>query len=116
MKDLSVGANLVWQIAAMEAGAAKFQFIETEHIFIGIFSLEKLLILSPEESGLKPQEIKALQHEYAILQDLMDKTGLNMTQLRRRMRKKLGISDYEHTEKVIHRSEECKKKERKGDV
>ncbi|MEW6419518.1 MAG: ATP-dependent Clp protease ATP-binding subunit [Nitrospirota bacterium] len=109
MKDLSVGAYLAWQIAAMEAGAARFQFIEIEHIFIGVCSLEKVLKLSPEESGFNPQEIKALQHEYAIFQDLIDKTGLNMTQLRRRMRKKLGISDYEHTEKVIHRSEECKK-------
>ncbi len=30
MKDLSVGAYLAWHIAAMEAGAAKFQSIEAE--------------------------------------------------------------------------------------
>ena len=56
MKDLSIGASLVWQMAAGEAVAAKHQYIEKEHIFIGICSLEKILMLSPEESGLKPQD------------------------------------------------------------
>jgi hypothetical protein len=46
MKDLSVGLNWAWRIAAIEAGAAKFQFIVTEHIFIGICSLEKVLKLT----------------------------------------------------------------------
>ncbi len=109
MKDLSVGADLAWRIAAMEAGAARFQFIEAEHIFTGICSLEKVLKLSPEESGLNSQARKALQNEYAILQDLMENSGLNMTQLRRKMRQRLGTGKYEHTEKVIHRSEACKK-------
>ena len=30
MKDLSVGADLALRIAAIEAGAVKFQFIEVE--------------------------------------------------------------------------------------
>lgn len=34
MPDLSVGANMAWQIAAHEAAAAKFQFTEKKHIFI----------------------------------------------------------------------------------
>lgn len=105
MAGLSVGANLSWQIAAHEAASARFQFIEAEHIFIGICSLEKVVGLSPEDSGLSPKDLKALKEEYSILQDL----GLDMTQLRRRMRKKLGAGNYRHTEKVIHRSEACKK-------
>ncbi len=109
MKNLSVSADLAWRIAAMEAGAARFQFIEAEHIFSGICSLEKALKLSPEESGLNPQARKALQNEYAILQDLIENLGLNMTQLRRKMRQRLGTGKYKHTEKVIHRSEACKK-------
>jgi ATP-dependent Clp protease ATP-binding subunit ClpC len=109
MPDLSIGANIAWQIAAMEAGAARFQFIEIEHIFIGICSLEKILKLSPEDSGLNPEARKALKNEYTTLQSLSENLGLNMTQLRRKMRQKLGTGKYEHTEKVIHRSEVCKK-------
>ena len=46
MPTLSIGANISWQIAEAEASAAQFQFIEAEHIFIGICSIEKLLMLS----------------------------------------------------------------------
>jgi ATP-dependent Clp protease ATP-binding subunit ClpC len=109
MVDLSPGANLAWQIAAMEAGAARFQFIETEHLFIGICRLEKVLKLSPEDSGLNQQAYKALQSEQAILKDLTENLVLNMTQLRRKMRQKLGTGDYKHTEKVIHRSDACRR-------
>jgi ATP-dependent Clp protease ATP-binding subunit ClpC len=109
MRNLSVGADLAWRIAAMEVGAAKFQFIETDHIFIGICSIEKVLKLSPEESGLNQQAYKALQSEHAILKNLMENLGLNMTQLRRKMRQKLGTGNYKHAEKVIHRSDACKK-------
>ena len=108
MKDLSVGVNWAWRIAAIEAGAAEFQFIETDHIFIGICSLEKVLKLSPDESGLNQQAYKALQSEHAILKNLTDNLGLNMTQLRRKMRQKQGAGNYKHTEKVIHRSDACK--------
>ena len=109
MKNLSTGANLAWQLAAMEAGAARFQFIETEHIFMGICSLEKVLKLSPEESRLNQQAYKALQSEHAILKDLIENLGLNMTQLRRKMRQKMGTGNFKHTEKVIHRSDACKR-------
>lgn len=109
MQELLIGANTAWQIAAYEAAAAKFQFIEKEHIFIGICSLEKVLSLGQEGSGLSSQDFFALQKEYDRLQALMKKLNLDMTQLRRRMRKILGIGDYKHSEKVIHRSDSCKK-------
>ena len=61
MPTLSIGANIAWQIAASEA--ARFQFIEAEQIFIGICSIEKVLMLSPEDSGLNPNAIKSLQRK-----------------------------------------------------
>jgi len=109
MTNLSISANIAWQIAAHEAAAAKFQFIEKEHLFIGICSLEKILKLSPEDSGLNPDASKALQKENAEIQDLMEKLGLNTAHLRRRLRKKFGSGNYTHTKNVVHRSESCKK-------
>lgn len=108
MKDLSIDANISWQLAAREAAAAKCQFIEKEHVFIGIFSLEKVLSLGQEGSELSPQDFSALQKEQDGLQTVMKKLNLDMTQLRRRMRKILGTGNYQHTEKVTHRSEKCK--------
>lgn len=109
MAELSIGANLSWQIAAHEASSASFQFIEQEHIFIGICSLEKVVNLSPEDSGLSSKDFKSLGEEYAILHDSIKKLGLDMTRLRRQMRERLGTGNYKRSEKVIHRSESCKK-------
>ena len=109
MQNLSIGANIAWQIAAQEAAAARFQFIEAEHIFVGICSIEKALILTPEDSGLSPQARKALQKEIMGLQGIMENAGLDLTQLRRMVRKGVSRGSYEHTEKVIHRSPACKK-------
>ncbi|MBI4972227.1 MAG: ATP-dependent Clp protease ATP-binding subunit [Candidatus Omnitrophica bacterium] len=109
MPTLSIGANIAWQIAASEASAARFQFIEAEQIFIGVCSIEKVLMLSSEESGLNPKAIKALQMEHGALKELMEQQGLNMTILRRTARKEAGTGSYKHTENVIHRSPACKK-------
>jgi ATP-dependent Clp protease ATP-binding subunit ClpC len=108
MPTLSIGANIAWQIAASEAAAARFRFIEAEHIFIGICSIEKVLMLSPEDCGLNPKAIKSLQAEHGALKELMERQGLNMTALRRMVRKDAGTGSYEHTENVIHRSAACK--------
>src|SRR3989304_1283667 len=108
MPTLSIGANIAWQIAAAEASAGRFQFIEAEHILIGILSLEKALMLSPEDLGLNPNTIKSLHAEYVVLKDLLGQQGLNMTILRRTARKEAGAGSYKHTENVIHRSPACK--------
>src|SRR3990167_4573120 len=100
MEDLSIGANISWQLGAREAAASKFQLIEKEHVFIGICGLEKLISLGQERSGLSPQDFSALQGEYSRLQGLMKKLNLDTTQLRRGMRKILGVGDYKHSEKV----------------
>lgn len=40
MKNLSIGSSAAWQISANEAAGGNFQFIEKEHVFIGILSLD----------------------------------------------------------------------------
>lgn len=107
VKELSVGASVAWQIAAGEAGAAKHQYIEKEHILIGICSLEKWLKLSGVE--LKPQVHQSLQAEHDAVEDVLRAFELDPTQLRRQVRERLGVGNYEHTERVIHRSEACKR-------
>ena len=42
MTELDPFAKLAWQVAAQEAAATKFEFIEPEHLLIGICSLAKL--------------------------------------------------------------------------
>lgn len=109
MTTLSIGANIAWQIASQEAVVARFQFIEPEHLFMGIFSIEKVLMLSPADSGLNQQARNSLQLENDALRDLMGQVGFDMTRLRRMLRKRLGAGSYQHTKNVIHRSDDCKK-------
>lgn len=109
MKNLTISSTFAWKIAANEAAVGKFQFIEKEHVFIGILSLGKLLMLNPEKSGLKSQDRQALQIESDFIEDLLREFEIDSTQLRRQLREKLGDGNYERTEKVVHRSEACKR-------
>lgn len=109
MKSLSIGLYCAWQIAANEAAAGKSQFIENEHVIIGILSLKKLLMLNLEKAGLKLQDHQTLQRESDIIEDLLREFEIDSTQLRRQVRGKLGYGNYERTDKVVHRSNACKK-------
>ncbi|MFA5385606.1 MAG: ATP-dependent Clp protease ATP-binding subunit [Eubacteriales bacterium] len=108
MKNLSIGSSFAWQIAANEAAAGKFQFIEKEHILIGILSLEKLVMLDPGKLGLKSQDHLVIQLEYEFIDDLLHEFEIDSTKLRRGLRDKLGKGDFENTEKIVHRSDACK--------
>jgi ATP-dependent Clp protease ATP-binding subunit ClpC len=108
MKPHSPSTATTWQIAAWEASSAAFQFIEKEHLVIGILSLEKVLADKPEEMSLNQQQWDQMMTEYTALREVSQTVELDMTSLRRELRKRLGNGSYQHTEKVIHRSPDCK--------
>lgn len=105
MKPLSKGLLFAWQMAAIESGVAKHQYIEKEQILIGICSLEKVFTSRRPNSN---RELQAIKNEYNSIERLLRKFKLNSTTLRRELRKCYGQGDFGHYEKVIHRSEECK--------
>ena len=109
MKNLSIASYFAWQIAANETVAGKFQFIEKEHVFIGILSLKKMLMLNPGKVGLTLPDRHALQIEAGFIEDLLREFEIDSTQLRRQLRGKMGYGNYKRTEKVVHRSEACKR-------
>jgi ATP-dependent Clp protease ATP-binding subunit ClpC len=96
-------------MAAAEAGAAKHQYIEKEHLFIGILSLEKVVALGPGKAGLPPKEWQALQAEHGAVKEVLNWCALEATSLRRHVRQGLRQGNYRHMEEVIHRSEACKR-------
>ena len=108
MKPLSPSIDIAWQIAAWEASTAAFQFIEKEHLVIGILSLEKVLAGKPEKAGLDRQQWDRMMGEYAALKEVLRSMELDPAQFRRELRGRLGNGSFQHTEKVIHRSPECK--------
>lgn len=108
MKDLSLAADMAWRIAAHEAAASGYKFIEKEHLLIGIASIEKVIADGPEQAGIKQNDWKDLKAEHSLLKQILRSHGIDQTKLRRIIRKRLGNGGYKHTEKTIHRSEECK--------
>lgn len=116
MKPLSVGLTVAWQIAADEAGAARHQFIEKEHVFIGICSLEKVIMLGPEKTQLTKQASHDLEAEYDGIKNVLSSFELNPTELRRETRKRLGQGNYYSNDLIIHRDAECKQMFNRADV
>ena len=107
MTELSLPANLAWQLAVQEAAAAQFEFIETEHILIGICSLEKLLAMA-DEAKLEAQAQQTLTSEKDAIEDILRDLGLYPRQIRRSVRQELGEGHYARTEQTVHRSPACK--------
>lgn len=109
MKPLSIVTDIAWQIAVREASAAGSQFIEKEHIVIGILSLTKITAGAPDDMKLDRKQLNAIRAEWAALSEVFSSVSFNTTSYRRELRKKLGKGSHNyHTEKVIHRSPECK--------
>jgi ATP-dependent Clp protease ATP-binding subunit ClpC len=101
MTSLSFSANLAWQLSARESAAARSEFIEPPHILIGIFSLEKF---SAQDQELDPPDRQSLQIEQNDITEFLRDFELDVTDLRRALREALGVGEFKHTEKVIHRS------------
>lgn len=107
MKKLSASVDFVWDIAATEAVYSGYEFIEKEHILLGLCSLGKY-----KGNKNKSEEVKS---EQGKIENILEKFGIDVISLRRTVRKKLGKKDFERTEKYIHRSDECKEIFKKAD-
>ena len=108
MKALSKGLLVAWKIAAIETGLSKHQFIEKEQILIGICSIEKVLKSRRLNLDFNSKELQEIKYEFELIKKLLSKYKLDATNLRRNLRKEYGQGNFKHTEKVIHRSENCK--------
>ncbi len=105
MPDLSIGLEFVWQIAATEAAAARREFIEPAHLFIGLCSLEKALHSEQQkQTGIPADALAGLEAEWAALKSLFTQFHLDATALRRELRERMGRGSFEHRENVVHRS------------
>lgn len=108
MITYSPALGVSWQIAAWEAGSAFFEFIENEHLLLGILSLEKVLSGSNENYETKQEEWQSLLAEYSCINKVLTQHSVNLTRFRRDLRQSLGKGEHQSTDKVIHRSDTCK--------
>jgi ATP-dependent Clp protease ATP-binding subunit ClpC len=105
LNQLSCAASTAWQFSAQEAFAGKHPFIEADHLFMGLCSLEKVHL---DGNDVDPLSRKSFQTEKTAIEDVLSAFELDPTSLRRSLRQKLGRGDVQNPENIVHRSPGCK--------
>lgn len=113
MSPYSPGVTLVWQIAALEATTGSHEYIEREHLFIGLAKAESLL--GELESGgageidAKLGDAQALKEELRRLGDCFRHQNVDTVKARQRARYLVDKGNTsESTNQAIHRSANCR--------
>ncbi|MEW6668316.1 MAG: ATP-dependent Clp protease ATP-binding subunit [Thermodesulfobacteriota bacterium] len=99
--------DLCWRVAAVEAAHSRYEWIEPNHLFIGLCKLEALnepAILA--EIGLAGPIMGMAEAEIGTLLDLFRRFSLDPKALRRELRGHIGVgqSQEEPKGRIIHRS------------
>lgn len=98
MPDFSIGLDYAWRTAANEVTTTRHEFIEPEHLFIGVCKLGNLLSLKDwSETGISPDAAAVMKIEAEAVAAVFQQTGCDRIALYREVRKQLG--DGKHTEK-----------------
>ena len=110
MTDFSIGIDYGWQAAANEAVRTQHEFIEPEHLFVGICKLGHLASLNDwSEIGIPADARTALKAEAKAVAAVFQQTTHDRTALYRDVRKRLGAGTYSKKgRKAISRSPECR--------
>src|SRR5512138_1538504 len=107
MPGLSAAAGLAWRIAAAEAATARHQFIEREHLLIGLCSLHKTLgFVRFIKAETIP--IEGIRAEADAVEDALAVMGISSVSLRRGVRSRLRPGHARHADQAVHRSDACK--------
>jgi ATP-dependent Clp protease ATP-binding subunit ClpC len=108
MPKFSVGVELAWSVAANEAVRAGYQYVEREHVLIGLCSLEKFPPSNTTNPNLNADALQRLSEETAVVGHVFREAGIEASTVRRWLREQMGASSYSRTEPVIHRSDACR--------
>ena len=108
MDDHTLGLILTWQIAAAEAEMGQHEFIDPEHLFIGLCKLEHFAApMVLRELDFSDANVALVKAEIETLLGLFSQFGLAPTALRREIRRRKGagmVKASDRPDRTIHRS------------
>ena len=91
MPNFTIGLDYAWRTAANEAVRTRHEFIEPEHLFVGVCKLGNLLSLTDWNDIEIPREAAAaLKAEAEAVAAVFQKAGHDRTALYRDVRKRFG--------------------------
>jgi ATP-dependent Clp protease ATP-binding subunit ClpC len=108
VSDLTPGATIAWEIAALEAVGGGHEQIQRAHLAIGILSLEKLRDGPERGRALPPHVLAAAREEARQVGEILGQVGVSASELRRRLRRGLGTGDAPRTREKVSRSDAAK--------
>jgi ATP-dependent Clp protease ATP-binding subunit ClpC len=95
MPEFSFGVDYAWQAAASEANYTQYEFIEPEHLFVGICKIGSLLHLKDwDDRKISHNAAAILKIEAESVVAVFQKTSHDRTALYREVRKRLGTGNY----------------------
>jgi len=96
MPSISIGLDFAWQIAAGEAAHGRHEFIEPEHLFIGVCKLGKLAQVEDwSKFELPPGAAASLKAEGDAITALCDQFRLDHVALYREARRRKGAGSFQ---------------------
>src|SRR5207249_505363 len=99
MLTISPGLDFAWQIAVVEATHGRHEFIELEHLFIGVCKLGNLAAAGDWHTPELPENlVKFLKAEAESVTALYDQFHLDRVALYREARRRKGEGNFERKE------------------
>jgi ATP-dependent Clp protease ATP-binding subunit ClpC len=106
MKEISKGLSVAIQMTALETIESKRQYMEKEHLLIGICSVKKAIDsrgrLMFKADLNNPTIYNEVLAESNMIDSVMKKFNLDPTQLRRQVRGNIIKGNYTHKEKLVY--------------
>jgi hypothetical protein len=100
----STGLQVVWQIAALEAGKTGFAEIEPEHFLAGLLQFRDLDAPALTRAGVDPARAAEAATEAAKVSAAIDALAVNGGRLLRTIRRRMGQGVKPSDKSPIHRS------------
>jgi ATP-dependent Clp protease ATP-binding subunit ClpC len=107
---LTVGLLIAWRFAAAEANASGYEFIEKEHLLIGLCSLDKAAGLVDGRTVLDDDSVvRMIAEEGRAIADVLGSLGTDPVAVRRLVRAGLSRKSGGEHPRVMHRSPNCRR-------
>lgn len=103
--DISPGTELVWNLAAQEAMAARIESIAPEHFFCAILKFAELTNGELARVVMHAGMADVLASERSATQAFLQLGDIPTTRLRHALRRAMGRGHFQHEGGVVHRSD-----------
>lgn len=109
MAQLSTASHLAWMLSAGEARALESEFIDTEHLLLGLLKIEDLITSNNDDfPEISAEEWETLILEVSEFKDFLAEKGVNCKSMRRNLRRGLHENQPQMKEFSGHRTPRCR--------